>query len=170
MRERSAIRFLVSTAAAISAVAASGNAFAQTASQDGGAGFILLLVLIVVMVYGLPSFVAFYRGHPNRWPILIVNIVFGGTGLGWLGSLVWACSAVHRSPTGNHGGESGLNLFANDPVRLQIDSAGHIASSHRDPADELVRLKQLLDAGVIDEAEYRRLRAGPLNRLAERRT
>lgn len=144
------------------------TAHAQSDGGDEFAGLIVVL-LILAALYLIPTIVAFSRGHPNRWPILVINIVFGGTGLGWLGSLVWACSAVHRSPTGNHGGESGLNLFANDPVMMRIDGPVNIATPERDPADELVRLKHLLDAGAIDEDEYRRLRAGPLDRLAGRR-
>lgn len=145
-----------------------GTAHAQGGNQDEGMTVVLIFLLIVGAIYLIPTFIAFGRGHPNRWPILVINVVFGGTGLGWLGSLVWACSAVHRSSTGNHGGESGLNLFANDPVKIRVDPAEAFSATAVDPADELVRLRQLLDAGAIDEAEYRRLRAGPLDRLAGR--
>lgn len=159
---------LILVAAAAHLLMLAGSASAQGGNQDEGTAFILMLLLIAAAIYLIPTFVAFSRGHPNRWVILIINVVFGGTGLGWLGSLVWACSAVHRGSTGNHGGESGLNLFANDPVKIQVEAGGYFPSTAHDPGDELVRLKQLFDAGAIDEAEYHRLRAGPINRLAGR--
>ncbi|MGN6305726.1 MAG: superinfection immunity protein [Mesorhizobium sp.] len=124
--------------------------------------------MMAVTIYFLPTIVAFVRRHPNRWPIFVINTAFGLTILGWFGSLVWACGAVHLSPTGNHGGESGLNLFVNDPARREIAVTGPISATplSDDPADELRRLKALFDAGALDEAEYQRLRAGPLGRLA----
>lgn len=148
---------------------AANAAHAQTVSDDDGMTFMVTLLLTCALIYILPSIVAFSRGHPNRWLIFAINIVFGGTGFGWLGSLIWAFGAVHRSPTGNHGGESGLNLFANDTVRVEARVQPTLLYAYSDPADELVRLKRLFDAGAINEREYQSLRVAPLNRLAEER-
>lgn len=50
------------------------------------------------------------------------HILLSATGIVWFGCLIWACMAVHISndPTGSNGGESDLNLAANDilPVRF----------------------------------------------------
>lgn len=79
-------------------------------------------LIIFFVIYMIPTIVAFWRGHPNRWIILLLNIFLGGTGIVWFGCLIWACMAVHISndPNGSNGGEKGLNLTANDvvPVRL----------------------------------------------------
>ena len=42
---------------------------------------------------------------------------------GWLGCMIWAMMAVHitNDPEGSDGGESGLNIYANDPVRVQME-------------------------------------------------
>lgn len=93
---------------------------AERPLTDAETGFVFFLLGMLV-AYVIPTVIAFARRHPNRWAILVINVVFGGTGLGWLGSLVWAMSAVHRSPTGNHGGESGLNLFVNDAAVAKAD-------------------------------------------------
>lgn len=53
--------------------------------------------------------------------ILLINVIFGTTVLGWIAALIWAMSAVHPSPTGNHGEESGLNVFDNDPQLLVLN-------------------------------------------------
>lgn len=149
-------------------------AMAQTTgSADQGQTFIVqyfvtmtILMAVLLAIYLIPLIVAFVRQHPNRWAIAAINIALGGTGIAWLGSLVWAMGAVHKSPTGSDGGESGLNLFVNDPVKIQIDPATQVSPADQIPADELVRLKRLFDVGAIDEAEYRHLRAVPLGRLA----
>jgi len=92
-----------------------------------------LIYLIGGIFYLISSIVAFSRGHPNRWLILALNIAFGGTGIGWLGCLVWALHAVHitTDPEGSHGSESGLNLVANDPVRIAFDPAPPTSIVHR---------------------------------------
>lgn len=149
-------------------VICTGGAWAQTSSDSDALTAFDVLIMLVVTIYFLPTIIAFVRRHPNRWPIFIINVVFGLTVLGWLGSLIWAFGAVHLSPTGNHGGESGLNLFVNDPARRETTMTRPISATPLpdDPADELRRLKALHDAGALDEGEYQRLRAGPLDRLA----
>jgi hypothetical protein len=52
---------------------------------------ILLLVVVGLPLYLVPSFVAFRRRKVNRIPIAILNIVLGWTLWGWVGSLLWAC-------------------------------------------------------------------------------
>jgi len=151
-------------------VISTGTAWAQTSSDSDALTVIDVLIMMAVTIYFLPTIVAFARRHPNRWPILIINTVFGLTVLGWFGSLIWAFGAVHLSPSGNHGGESRLNLFVNDPARREIAVTGPIPATPLpdDPADELCRLKALHNAGTLDDGEYQRLRAGPLDRLARR--
>jgi len=45
--------------------------------------FLGIAFLIVGIIYIMPSIVAFRRNHPNRWLILVINIAFGGTVVGW---------------------------------------------------------------------------------------
>ena len=131
--------------------------------DESGYMFVLTIALIGGTIYLIPTIVAFLRGHPNRWLIMVINVAFGGTVIGWLGPLVWAMSAVHRSPTGNHGGESGVNLFVNDEVRLAIPPPAP------DPGDQLLRLKKLLDDGVLSQDEYHASRKPWLEALTGRR-
>ena len=51
---------------------------------------ILIVVLIGLVLYFVPTFVAFSRNHKNRVPILVLNVFLGGTVIGWVGALVWA--------------------------------------------------------------------------------
>ncbi len=59
-------------------------------------GKIILGIIIVVLsvgLYFLPSIIAFKRGHPNAGAILVLNIFLGWTVLGWIGALVWSFTA-----------------------------------------------------------------------------
>lgn len=63
----------------------------------------LLLVIfpvfffVLATVYMLPVSIAYVRSHQNWIPIGILNIVFGWTLLGWVGTLAWAfASGVHQ--------------------------------------------------------------------------
>lgn len=150
------------------------SAYAQSGPSDASDKVIVLTLIIGAgIIYILPTFIAFYRKHPNRWPIFAINIVFGGTGLGWLAAIIWAFSAVHKSPTGNHGGESGLNLFLNDTQKVEF--VGQIANNEKpttnatstDPAEQLLKLKALRDQEAITGDEYNRLRNLALSKFNE---
>lgn len=62
--------------------------------------FWVILILLVILLYLIPTFIAFNRGHRNRWVIMIINVVFGGTVLGWLIALVWALNVVDSPKKG----------------------------------------------------------------------
>lgn len=55
-------------------------------------------LLVLLIVYFIPTAIAVKRGHPNRVPIILINILTGWMyGVGWLISLVWSCAAIDRS-------------------------------------------------------------------------
>lgn len=141
------------------------SAYASDGDSDAAYVVIGILLLLVAIVYELPTIIAFARGHPNRWLILVLCTALAGTGIVWLGCLIWAFKALHITddPTGTNGGESGLNLLANDVQRVRVENLStmpppRISPSDRDAVDKLERLKKLLDDGVIDEAQFRRMR------------
>lgn len=47
-----------------------------------------LLALMALVVYLLPSLIAFNRGTDNRWLVLVINVIFGATFFGWVVALV----------------------------------------------------------------------------------
>lgn len=49
-----------------------------------------LLIIIALVIYFLPSFIAMVRENPQTLAIFILNLTLGWTGLGWIGALVWA--------------------------------------------------------------------------------
>ena len=54
---------------------------------------LLIALLMVLMLYLVPSIIAFRRQHPKRWLLLIANILTGLTVIGWILCFVWAFSA-----------------------------------------------------------------------------
>jgi len=62
------------------------------AQSNGSADPITAIVFFIfaLALYGLPSIIAISRGHPQFAPILVINLFFGWTLIGWVGSLAWA--------------------------------------------------------------------------------
>jgi len=47
-------------------------------------------VILFVFLYFLPTVVAAARKHNNGGPILLVNLFFGWSVIGWLVALIWS--------------------------------------------------------------------------------
>lgn len=118
--------------------------------------FFIAMLAVFAVVYITPSWIAFSRDHPNRWVILVINIVFGGTVLGWCVALVWALRAVHVD-SANSGGQSGLNLFVNDTKKIEVVPAVGLPVTH--VSSELERLHGLLMKNAISQQEFDTLKA-----------
>lgn len=56
--------------------------------MEGFAGLVVVLLLIVA--YFLPTVIAVLREHHNRLPIFLLNFFLGWTFIGWVASLVWS--------------------------------------------------------------------------------
>jgi hypothetical protein len=52
----------------------------------------LVGIIFSLALLFLPTLVAKSRNHPNVLPIFLVNLFFGWTFVGWVISLVWACT------------------------------------------------------------------------------
>ncbi|HEV7252010.1 MAG TPA: superinfection immunity protein [Mesorhizobium sp.] len=132
-----------------------------------------LLWLVGILLFITPTVIAFRREHPNRWLILAVNAFLGSTGIGWGVALVWALHAVHRTreATGAHGGESGLNLFANDVSRIRLEPTRRAAQGTTETLktaealQEIERFQRLKEQGFIGEEDFAKLKAAVLQRL-----
>lgn len=69
-------------------------------SPTGGAGdagfstaVLICGLLLICLVYFLPTEIAMSRGHPNLAPILVTNFFFGLTCYGWVVALAWSLTA-----------------------------------------------------------------------------
>ena len=66
--------------------------------------FIALAIAIAfcfgMYIYFLPTIIAISRNHPQRLAIFLINLFFGETVIGWVGSMVWA--VMHRQGRHTH--------------------------------------------------------------------
>jgi hypothetical protein len=61
----------------------------------------ILLFLVCVALYLLPSLIAGKREHHQGWAIFVLNLLAGWTAIGWLLALVWSCTATPGAPHSN---------------------------------------------------------------------
>jgi hypothetical protein len=55
---------------------------------------ILVVIVVVFGFFGIPTIIAFARRHRSRWTILVINLAFGATVIGWVIALIWAMNKV----------------------------------------------------------------------------
>ena len=63
--------------------------------RSGGIG-LLGIFLIALGIYFFPTIVAGLRDHHDQTAIFVMNLFLGWTFLGWVGSLIWSCTAVKQ--------------------------------------------------------------------------
>lgn len=52
----------------------------------------IAILMVLFAVYWLPSIFAYRRHHRDKGSILLVNLFFGWTLIGWIIALIWAAS------------------------------------------------------------------------------
>jgi hypothetical protein len=57
-----------------------------------------LIACSLTAIYFAPALVAFFRRQQNRWLILVLNLLFGWTIVGWIICLAWAARAPAGEP------------------------------------------------------------------------
>ena len=57
---------------------------------------IAVAAIIGMVIYFIPSIIAFRRDAASRWVIFLVNVFFGWTLLIWIVTLIWACEGRRK--------------------------------------------------------------------------
>ena len=57
----------------------------------------IILAIFFLVIYILPSVIAFYRNHEYKWFIAGINIILGFSGGGWIIAFTWAVWPKHKS-------------------------------------------------------------------------
>lgn len=87
---------------------------------------ITIIFLTCVAMYFLPAIIAFVRKHPHRIAILILDLLAGATGIGWIAAFIWA--------------------FIDNPS-LKFEDKPTVAK-------EIKELAELKNQGIITEEEF----------------
>lgn len=48
------------------------------------------MILVIILLYFLPTMIAAARKHTNTGAIFILNTCFGWSIFGWVGALIWS--------------------------------------------------------------------------------
>ncbi|MCG9769383.1 superinfection immunity protein [Pseudoalteromonas piscicida] len=83
---------------------------------------------MLIVLNFVPTFIAVRKDHKNKLAIFLVNLFLGWTLLGWVVALVWAIK--------------------------NSESPSIIHHNSTSAADELKKLHELKESGVITEAEF----------------
>ena len=81
---------------AAAAILAATPAFASTGDEGAYALVGLIIIGVIITAYFLPTIVAWNRGHHQKPAIIVLNLAFGWTVIGWFAALIWANTAVVR--------------------------------------------------------------------------
>ena len=95
---------------------------------------IILVAVIGIPIYMLPSFIAYKRNHKNAIAVILINFFLGATVIGWVGALIWA--VLDKQSDDDE--ETSENMVLNG-------------------ADAIIKYKNLLDQGVITKEEFESL-------------
>ncbi len=57
-----------------------------------------LIVVVVGVLYVVPTITAFSRMHHQRVAIMALDLFLGWTLLGWVAAMVWALTATREQP------------------------------------------------------------------------
>lgn len=86
-------------------------------------GSVVFGALAFLMVYMLPTGVAYHRHQANRSGLCVLNLAFGWTGLGWLGLMAWAILGARDE--GKAGDGVREMLATSDDEHQQKQNAGN---------------------------------------------
>ena len=129
--------------------------------------FITVAILLLVIVYALPTFIAFRRQHQYRWIIFAINVVVGATGIGWLVAFIWAIFPGDKSladpilgnPTGVGTRNVGHTL---GEVSASADQSRGQQLGTESALDAIDKLAALAEKGIITPDEFEKKKASLL--------
>jgi hypothetical protein len=132
-----------------------------------------ILAMLLLLVYGLPTYIAFKRNHEFKWIIMAINVVLGASGLGWLIAFVWAVWPQDKSlanpllgnPTGTGRRNAGHTLGEMRASAAQSESALGTNGMSNAALDAIDRLSKLAERGAITAEEFSAKKATLLSQV-----
>src|SRR5690606_18359053 len=102
------------------------------------------------------------RKHHSLTSIVLVNLFFGWTLVGWVAAIAWACAGSDKRATTP---ERKNAQERQEPAAAAPSPAPPLTTLAVSVADELQKLGELRDRGILTEDEYQAQKAKALNEL-----
>jgi len=125
------------------------------------------ILFVLLVPYFLPTIIAILRQKTNTGSIFALNLLLGWSLIGWVVALIWALSSDNlRTQTVivNNAPAAPTDRPAYDykGIQLQRKATGsdsyagtkHTDAGQPDKYEQLRKLKQLLDEGVLTQEEF----------------
>jgi hypothetical protein len=122
-------------------------------------GLSAIVIIISLISYFLPTIIAMLRGKSNTFAILLLNLFLGWTFIGWIVALIWSVTSDNKPQTivvNNNSSIEPRNEFkalssqGMKPEQIDITNL----NSHQEKINNLQKLKQLLDDGILTQEEF----------------
>lgn len=116
-----------------------------------------LVVIIALVIYMVPTIIAFQRQHVYKWVIAAVNVALGATMIGWAVALIWAVYPSEKSLIDPVlGNPTGMGLRnAGDTIGSDVQGAIRGFQSEQDITEKIRVLNNMYAAGHITEEEFK---------------
>jgi len=125
------------------------------------------ILFVLLVPYFLPTIIAILRQKTNTGSIFALNLLLGWSLIGWVVALIWALSSdnmrtqtviVNNMPPAPAGQAPAYDYKG---IQLQRKATGsgstdmkHTDAGQPDKYEQLRKLKQLLDEGVLTQEEF----------------
>lgn len=105
----------------------------------------LVIGIPFIVIYFLPSIIALSRKKTNGAAIIMLNFFLGWTFIGWIASLIWACTTDRETQT---------IAVNNTPFPKEENPSTQQKNDFDEKLNSLQKLKALLDSGVLSQEEF----------------
>ena len=116
-----------------------------------------ILIIPLLILYLIPSIIAFSRNSPNKIGVLILNLFLGFTVIGWLIALIWSFSSNSKTTI----------IVNNSQHDNKTEKPNHQQNNFTDDLtkklNHIERLKKLYDDGAISKEEFENQKERILN-------
>ena len=136
--------------------------------------FSATVIILFLLIYFLPSIIAIFSNKSNTVAIVMLNLFLGWSFIGWVVALIWSVSKDRQQQqiiVNNNAYSEYRNVTPtitqpvpestqnNDGMQKTLSSRGvktieQNPKSHQEKIENLQKLKQLLDDGILTQEEF----------------
>ena len=123
------------------------------------AGLSAIIIILSLISYFLPTVIAMLRGKSNTFAILLLNLFLGWTFIGWIVALVWSVTSDNKPQTIVVNNNSSIEprnefkTFSSQRIKSEQTNNSNL-NSHQEKIQNLKKLRQLLDDGILTQEEF----------------